>query len=599
MRLNVELSLRKAANLATKQPAEAASILAEVLTKFPNNTRAQALMADMDKRGKALVGQGVLQQLHRLVDTGQSAEALAFAGTLPPAAHGSADLQIGLGRALYGVGRHQEAASRLRLATQIRPDQLACWIAAGNAAFLSEDWSTAEACFNAAHAIAPSNEDVLNNLGMTLAAQRKFNSAEVIFAKAAATDPQNATIAYNRANAFRDAGLHDQAVAFYTEALRLKPDYASAANNLGTVLHQLGRNVEAEAAYLQAVKVRPDYAQAHRNLSAVHKYSADDPLLPILDERLAAALPDRDRMYLSFARSKAHEDNAEYEEAFDFLVRANAIRKRLLGYDFAVDELLFATIRRLFAQPLAQIDETVSKPRPVFVLGMMRSGTTLVEQIVSSHSDVFGAGELETLGKLCLPLMERYHATGQGPDLAELKALRDVYLMEIDGLSAGTYGVVTDKMPVNFRWIGFILAALPEACVIHMRRDPIATCWSIFKHYFSSDGNGYAFDLGDVAAYWHLYDDLMAHWHKIFPGRILDVPYESLTEEPELWSRRIVEFAGLDWQEACLAFHLNPRAVRTASASQVKQRMYRGSSEAWRKYGAQLAPLVAALSRRP
>lgn len=579
-----------------KQPGEAIFILAEILTKFPNNTRAQALMAEMGKRGKALVGQGILQKLHHLIDTGRSGEALAFAETLPPGVFGSADLQIGLGRALYGVGRTQEAASRLKVATQIQPGQLACWMAAGNIAFLSEDWATAEGCFLAAKTVSPSNEDVLNNLGMTLAAQKKFDAAEMIFTEAAAANPRNAAIVYNRANAFRDAGRHDQAIAAYSEALRLKPDYASAANNLGTVLHQLGRDEEAEAAYLRAVDIRPDYAQAHRNLSAVHKYAPDDPLLTILDERLAGTLPDRERMYLSFARSKAHEDNAEYEDAFHLLVRANAIRKRLLGYDIAVDELLFATIRRLFAQPLPPLYDAETTPRPVFVLGMMRSGTTLVEQIVSSHSDVYGAGELEILGKLCLPLMERYHASGERPEAAELIALRGSYLRELKDLSAGKSLVVTDKMPVNFRWIGFILAAIPEARIIHMQRNPIATCWSIFKHYFSSDGNGYACDLDDVATYWHLYDNLMAHWHRIFPDRILDVPYESLTEEPELWTRRIIEFAGLDWQDACLDFHLNSRAVRTASASQVKKQMFRGSSEAWRKYEAQLAPLVSALS---
>ena len=157
--------------------------------------------------------------------------------------------------------------------------------------------------------------------------------------------------------------------------------------------------------------------------------------------------------------------------------------------------------------------------------------------------------------------------------------------------------VITDKMPSNFLWIGFILTSLPEAKIIQMRRDPVATCWSIFKHYFSSNGNGYAFDLKDVAAYYHLYAQLMQHWHDLFPGRILDVPYETLTEEPETWSRKIVEFSGLPWEEACLDFHMNKRAVRTASASQVRKMMYKGSSEAWMKYETQLASLKADLEK--
>jgi hypothetical protein len=228
---------------------------------------------------------------------------------------------------------------------------------------------------------------------------------------------------------------------------------------------------------------------------------------------------------------------------------------------------------------------------------MMRSGTTLVEQILSSHSAVHGAGELETLGSLCLPVMETFHATKQRPTSADLQGLRDRYVDELTGLAQGG-AVVTDKMPSNFLWIGFILASLPEAKIIHMRRDPVATCWSIFKHYFSSNGNGYAFDLKDVAAYYHLYAQLMQHWHDLFPGRVRDVPYETLTEEPDTWSRKIVEFSGLPWEEACLDFHMNKRAVRTASASQVRKKMYKGSSEAWMKYETQLASLKADLENK-
>ena len=167
----------------------------------------------------------------------------------------------------------------------------------------------------------------------------------------------------------------------------------------------------------------------------------------------------------------------------------------------------------------------------------------------------------------------------------------------IDKLSGGAE-VITDKMPINFRWIGFILAALPEAKIIHLERNPIATCWSIFKHYFSSDGNGYAFDLQDVATYWHLYSNLMAHWDRLYPGKILTVPYEDLTEDPEKWSRKIIDFSGLSWQDACVDFHLNSRAVRTASASQVKRKIYKGSSDAWRSYETNLAPLISSLVKK-
>lgn len=594
--MNVELALRKAVRQIEKQPIEAASVLAEILSKFPNNLRAASYLAEIDKRARSVVEQVTLLKIHQLAASGRIADVSTLVNALPIAALGSADLQIILGQAFSAIGLHADAAKHLKAATQLQPRNVVCWMAAGNAAFAARNWHEAEQSFKEALKISPSHEDASNNLGMALAAQEHFDEAESVFASAAAVNPSSAKIAYNRANSFRDAGRLQDAISSYKEALRLKPDYASAANNLGTVLHQLGCDAEAEAAYLQAVHNRPDYAQAHRNLSAVHRYTPADPLLQVLDKQLAITAVERDKMYFAFARSKAHEDIADYPQAFDCLVQANSIRKKLLGYDISTDKLLFSTLRQLFDVQLAALNCEPFQPRPVFILGMMRSGTTLVEQILSSHSDVHGAGELETFGRLCLPLMEGFHAHGQRPSVSELSAIRASYLSEIEKLS-GSKTVVTDKMPVNFRWIGFILAALPEARIIHMKRDPIAVCWSIFKHYFSSDGNGYAFDLKDVAAYWHLYEYIMDHWHRLFPGQILDVPYEVLTEEPELWSRKIVEFSGLPWQESCLDFHLNSRAIKTASASQVKQKIYTGSSDAWRKYESELAPLIAALRK--
>lgn len=597
MRLNVEHSLRKAAALITKrQPVEASLVVAEILEKFPKNVRAQELLDTISQQAKVHLPHGILNQLYQLVCSGNAAKALDLASSLPPTVFGSGDLQVILGQALGAIGRHDEAENHFRAATTLQPRQFRVWLAAGNGSMLAEKWRSAEECFDKARVLAPSNEDVLNNLGMSLAAQRKFDAAEVVFSTATSLHPQSSRLAYNRANALRDAGRLDHAIESYRHSLNLQPNYAYAANNLGTVLHQLGRDTEAEEAYMQAVATRPDYAQAHRNLSAVHRYMPTDPLIQVLDKNLVTTTVEQDRMYFAFARSKAHEDCQQYPQAFDRLFQANSIRKKLLRYDIATDKLLFSTLRQLFEVPIMALDCEPIQHRPVFILGMMRSGTTLVEQILSSHSEVYGAGELETFGQLCLPLMEEFYARGHRPSASELCALRKSYLSEI-GKICGSEGVITDKMPVNFRWIGFILAALPEARIIHMKRDPIAVCWSIFKHYFSSDGNGYAFDLDDVAAYWHLYNDLMHHWHRLFPGQILDVPYEELTEEPERWSRKIVGFSGLSWQDKCLDFHLNSRAVKTASASQVKQKIYKGSSEAWRKYEVQLAPLIAALER--
>lgn len=596
--LNLDISLRKASSLiAKRQPVEAARLLGELLQRFPNNKRAIILLSEIKTKAQSSLSRETLMTLHSLIQSGSAEKALEFITNLPDMAFGSADLQIILGQAHAALNRRIEAVQHFDLATTLEPSQCSHWLAAGNDAYIAQDLSRAVRCYEKAHFIEPSNLDALNNLGMVLSALKRFAEADTVFTTAAALDPANVRVAYNRGNFLRDAGRLEDAISAYEQVLSLDPLHAFAANNLGTVLHQLGRDLDAEEAYLQAVHARPDYAQAHRNLSAVHQYRPDDPVTAVIDSQLNRVKTERDKMYLNFARSKAHEDCGEFPQAFDRLVEANSIRKKLLKYTIATDQLLFATLRDMFSSPLDGVKHAEGGPRPVFVLGMMRSGTTLVEQILSSHSMVHGAGELEVLGKLCLPMMEAFHATRVRPSVSDLQGLRKLYIDELRAQSPGS-PVVTDKMPANFLWIGFILASFPEAKILHMRRDPVATCWSIFKHHFSSDGNGYAFDLKDVASYYNLYSQLMQHWHKLFPHRILDVPYETLTEEPETWSRKIVEFSGLPWEEACLDFHLNKRAVRTASASQVRKKMYKGSSEAWKKYETQLASLKADLESK-
>lgn len=595
MRLNLDMSLRKATSHISKgQPIEAASILAEVLERFPSNARAQSLVMEINKQAIIALPNNIFTVINNFLRQGRHAEVLRITDNLPASAAGSCDLQFLLGQTYSALKRNAEASLHFDFATILQPKNHHYWMAAGNHAYFSQNYSKAKKCFETTLKIEENNIDVMNNLGMTLAAQGDFVEAVVHFENAQRLSPASAKVSYNYANALRDAGQLEEAVAKYRRAIELEPQYATAANNLGTVLHQLGRDKEAEEAYLMAVQACPEYAQAHRNLSAVHRYQSDDPLIKVMDQQLAAVTSEHDKMYLNFARFKAHEDMGEFPQAFDRLIDANAIRKKLLGYDMVADKLLFKTLRELFTVPLPIVAAHIAQPRPVFILGMMRSGTTLVEQILSSHSAVHGAGELETMGQLCLPIMEKFHSTKEIPKEKDLQQLRSRYLNELGKINAVT-SVITDKMPANFLWIGFILASIPEARIIHMQRDPMATCWSIFNHYFSSNGNGYAFDLRDVAAYWHLYNDLMKYWRNLFPNQILDVPYEQLTEEPENWSRKIVEFSGLQWEDACLNFHLNNRAVRTASASQVRKKIYKGSSEAWRKYEPQLSGLKADL----
>ena len=396
-------------------------------------------------------------------------------------------------------------------------------------------------------------------------------------------------------------GRHEEAVASLNNALRIKPDFAEAHCNLGNVLMALGKQEEAIASYSGALRIKPGYAEAQRSLGTMRNYETGDPQVARMLEQIASpAISENDKMHLGFALGKAYDDIGEPEVSFQHLLEGNRLRKKELGYNIDSAKKQFSRIKSIFAAgSLPTLEETQPDAgptkRPIFIVGMPRSGTTLIEQILASHSQVHGAGELKVLGRVVAPILadiQQVHAGKLTVDSIDI--VRGAYLAALDG-PGDDEGCITDKMPLNFRWIGFNLTAMPEAKIINLQRDPVATCWSVFKHYFSSKGNGYAFDLVDVAEYYKLYIDLMDFWREGFPNRIYDLDYEALTENQEAETRKLLGYCDLDWEDQCLEFHKTIRGINTASSNQVRQAMYKGSSEAWRKYETHLQPMLQAL----
>jgi len=234
--------------------------------------------------------------------------------------------------------------------------------------------------------------------------------------------------------------------------------------------------------------------------------------------------------------------------------------------------------------------ETDNASTPLFILGMPRSGTTLVERILSNHSKVYGVGEVAILDHG----INSINWNEYGVDSGQLQNLRDHYLSWMESLNVSER-YITDKATINFRWIGFILQAMPEARIVHIKRDARATCWSAYKHFFGGDALGFSCDLDDVSEYYKLYVNLMGFWEQRFPGRIHHINYETLTEAQEDETRKLLDYCGLDWEEQCMDFHLSGRAVATASNEQVRKKMYQGSSNVWRKFEKQLEPMISKL----
>jgi hypothetical protein len=305
---------------------------------------------------------------------------------------------------------------------------------------------------------------------------------------------------------------------------------------------------------------------------------------------------------LHFALAKAYDDTGEYERAFDHLAQANAIKRRQMVCDESAELAKMHRVAQVLTPAFISSKAGQGNPsdRPIFIIGMPRSGSTLIEQVLASHPRVFGSGEQRTFGDAV-----NFFIQPDGPEYpdivpnltaGQLNALGSAYLSRMATLVRDDRKF-TDKMPANFNFAGLIHLALPHARIIHVGRNPLDTCLSIFATNFG-DPLAFAYDLGELGRYYRAYERLMEHWRRVLPeGAMLEVRYEDVVADIEAQARRIVDYCGLEWDDACLAFHKTSRPVRTASVAQVRQPIYKTSVERWRPYERHLGPLLEALGR--
>jgi tetratricopeptide (TPR) repeat protein len=363
---------------------------------------------------------------------------------------------------------------------------------------------------------------------------------------------------------------------------------------LGNTLAALGDVEGAMSSLEEALRLRPHFAEAHRYLAAIKHFEEKDEqyaMMSALHQRPETS-PDQ-RCHLSFGLAKASEDLGLFENAFRYYSEGNSFRKQSLKYNISEDRDLFAHLKLAHPEVMKARTEVVSEgPEivPVFVIGMPRSGTTLVEQIVSSHSAVTAAGELTLIENL-----GRSIAIGEVQVTPELiKDFRDKYLKEIRKINKGAAFVV-DKGPQNFLYLGLIHAAFPEAKLVHVQRNAAAVCWANFKHYFPSDGFGYCYSLDDMASYYGLYKDLMGYWEAVLPNTTFEVDYELLTVSQESQTYELIRDLGLGWEESCLRPEENERPVATASNMQIREKVYSGSSMKWQNFAPYIGDAFATL----
>lgn len=456
--------------------------------------------------------------------------------------------------------------------------------------------------FERAIAIDPSYKFTYLNYGNLFRKASKYDEAIRLYKKAIAIDPEYVDAYYNLGCVCFDSERSEDAIDYFKKVLELNPVHAPACKNLGNTYKDFGRIKEAISAFESAIKINPAFTEAYRELTSVKKLAENAPEINAMLTLYASShLGTQQTMHLAFALGKVYEGQKNYNEAFRYLYEANKSRRELIPYEREQNALMFEKIEKLFASDYVrqkakcgQTDET-----PIFILGMPRSGSSLVEQILASHSDVYGAGELNYTSKLVkelcsVPSKLDYPDCIAGIDQNLIECLGKEYLSLIRQKSKEAR-FITDKMPQNFLYVGLIKIIFPRAKIIHTSRNPIDNCWSIYKHGFY-DGHAYADDLDDLADYYVMYRRLMDHWKTLFGNDILDIQYEDIVRDQKKETARLLEYCDLEWQEACLDYHNTQRRVHTASATQVRKGIYTSSIGAWKPYEKHLTPLISALA---
>ncbi|WP_372767841.1 sulfotransferase [Pseudoalteromonas sp.] len=403
-------------------------------------------------------------------------------------------------------------------------------------------------------------------------------------------------------NLYIQSNQYDNAEIIFNKMVESNGSNAKAFYSLATINKAKGQLNSAKELYTKSVQLSPNFVMAHYGLSVVtnYKHEGQEHILELEKLCNLRHLTYQDRILLSFALAKAYEQKEQYTKSFKLLKQGNDLRFKTLNYDVEADIAFIDNIKSVFKRNEIEMLQQYgdSSRKPIFIIGMPRSGTTLIEKIIGSHTSVYSAGEIDTLFSAGCSLLnpQTYLFDNLSKIKKEqIKALSDNYLTNLDQLS-NQHDFVTDKLPLNFLMVGIIKILFPDAKIIHCKRNKVDTCLSIFKKNFSNDNYRFAYNLETLAKYYKSYEKLMAHWHQEFPGEIIDIDYEQLAQNPACEVPNLIQKCGLKWQDQCLEFHKTPGLVQTASAVQVREPMYTRTINLWHHYQEELVDLIKHLN---
>ena len=423
--------------------------------------------------------------------------------------------------------------------------------------------------------------EAYNNLANVQKKIEYFDEALLNYKNAIRTKENNLEAYYNLANLHKSLKNYDEAIKNYKKVIKLDPNFSDPYNNIGTIYSILGKFNDAREFYLKSMNVNEYFAEPYKNYIQLSKIDEKDDVFNNLKKIVKNENLDEEQKEVFFySISKAYFDIGNNDLAFKYLNSANRIKLKNLDYSFNKDKKEFKKIKEYFLNKEILNLKHFKKNQvmPIFILGMPRSGTSLIEQIVSNHSEVHGAGELDIL-----PISVKNSNWQNSDDFEKtLNKIRKEYLEKISLISKKKY--ITDKLPGNFKRIGFILNAFPDCKIIHLERNPMAICWSNYKSNFNSTGMGFTLSQEYTAEYYLLYKDLMKFWYERYSEKIINVKYENLVENFEDEVKKLFVKLNLNWEKQLYDFHKNERPVETASFLQVRSKVYQKSSEQWKSY---------------
>jgi tetratricopeptide (TPR) repeat protein len=503
----------------------------------------------------------------------------------------------------HAAGRLEEAERLCRQVLQKEPRHVDALRMLGLIAAASGDLDEAEHLLRQALASAPDHVAAMFELGRVLKELERPDEAIEVYQRLISLQPDNPRAHYRLAGVLAPAALTEQSAAAYRRCLELDPEHAGAWLGLGHMLKTLGQQSEGITAYKHCLEIEPEFGEAWFSLANLKTYRFEDAEIAEMQQRLQSdTVREASRVNFLFALAKAHEDRRDYDMAWQYYEQGNAKQRQLVSYDPVLTETVNDDLVAYFNADFFGQRQGVGNPdpSPVFIVGMPRSGSTLIEQIIASHSQVEGTSELPYVGRLTKSL-NRNRADGmQYPRvLSELEArhfsrLGQNYLdMASMHRVEGTPRFI-DKMPNNFPLVGFIHAILPNAKIIDARRHPLDACTGNLRQLYAR-GQTFSYDQTDIGEYYLQYQRMMDHWDEVLPGKVLHVQYEEVVADLETQVRRILDYLELPWEDACLQFHNTDRAVRTASSEQVRQPIYTSGIGFWRHYETRLEELKEVL----